>query len=58
MRAALRTPKTFVVFTDGVPVPYRENIYFFVKNVLLLKLGGLWMHFYGIWSHFDAFRGG
>jgi hypothetical protein len=24
------------------------------KNVLLLKFDGLEMHFYGIWSHFEA----
>jgi hypothetical protein len=28
----------------------------FFLNVLLLKFDGL--HFYGIWSHFEAFRSG
>jgi hypothetical protein len=43
----------------GADVPFfscRETFYL-VKNVLLLKFDGLSMHFYGIWSHFEAFRG-
>jgi hypothetical protein len=36
----------------------KKRLFFVVKNVLLLKFDGLLMHFYGTWSHFEAFRGG
>jgi hypothetical protein len=48
----------------GADVPFfscaekKWKLFFFLKNVLLLKFDGLLVHFYGIWSHFEAFRVG
>jgi hypothetical protein len=55
-------PDTFSVFSTAFELRGADLAFFScaenVKNVILLKFDELYMHFYGIWSDFEAFRGG